>query len=76
MDDHYDQPIWPMVQGAANYAWNLIEEVLAMVLKAAIEPRACAAKSDAERARKAEREMQGVNRGVATADDARGAPKS
>jgi hypothetical protein len=76
MDDHHDQPIWPMVQGAANYAWNLIEEALDMVLKPAIERRACATKNEAERARKAEREMQDVNRGVAIADDARVAPKT
>ncbi|KAH7069154.1 hypothetical protein BKA63DRAFT_477994 [Paraphoma chrysanthemicola] len=31
MDDHHHQPIWPMIQGAANYAWNLIEEAWSMI---------------------------------------------
>jgi hypothetical protein len=38
MDDHHDQPVWPMVQGAANYAWNLIEEAVAMVWNPVHEP--------------------------------------
>ncbi|KAH8724850.1 hypothetical protein GQ44DRAFT_682306 [Phaeosphaeriaceae sp. PMI808] len=33
MDDHHHQPIWPMLQGAANYGWNLIEEAWSMVWK-------------------------------------------
>ncbi|KAH7088752.1 hypothetical protein FB567DRAFT_619536 [Paraphoma chrysanthemicola] len=31
MDDYHHQPIWPMIQGAANYAWNLIEEAWSMI---------------------------------------------
>jgi hypothetical protein len=37
MDDHHHQPIWPMIQGAANYAWNLIEEAWGMIWKPAEE---------------------------------------
>jgi hypothetical protein len=35
MDDHHQQPVWPMIQGAANYAWNLVEEAWAFVWKPA-----------------------------------------
>lgn len=39
MDDHHQQPIWPMIQGAANYAWNLVEEAWAVVWKPAEQQR-------------------------------------
>jgi hypothetical protein len=39
MDDHHHQPVWPMIQGAANYAWNLIEEAWGMIWKPADESR-------------------------------------
>lgn len=39
MDDHHDQPIWPMIQGAANYAFNLIEEAWGMIWKPIYESR-------------------------------------
>lgn len=31
MDDHYWQPIWPMIQGALDYALNLMGELLWMI---------------------------------------------
>jgi hypothetical protein len=40
MDDHHHQPIWPMIQGSANYAWNLIEEAWAMIWKPIEAPQA------------------------------------
>ncbi|EAT84049.1 hypothetical protein SNOG_08881 [Parastagonospora nodorum SN15] len=49
MDDHRDQPLWPMIQGAANYAWNLIEEALAMIWKPAVIPQAQAMGARTER---------------------------
>jgi hypothetical protein len=76
MDDHHDQPVWPMVQGAANYAWNLIEEAVAMVWNPVHEPRAYAVRDDAAGTQKAEREMQEVNRGATIAGDEKIAPKS
>jgi hypothetical protein len=76
MDDHHDQPIWPMIQGAANYAWNLIEEAWAMIWRPAIELRACAVRDDAEDARNAEGQMREVDGGVAIAVDPRITPES
>lgn len=46
MDDHHHQPIWPMVQGAANYAWNLIEEAWGMIWKPRSEAGVTAARTD------------------------------
>jgi hypothetical protein len=60
MDDHHIQPIWPMVQGAANYAWNLIEEAWGMIWKPAAEPRARAMEQEPARAPQAVREMREV----------------
>lgn len=40
MDDHHQQPIWPMVQGAVDYALNLAGEVWAMIYRQPEEPRA------------------------------------
>ena len=31
MDDHYHQPIWPMLQGALDYILNLAGEAWAMI---------------------------------------------
>lgn len=39
MDDHHHQPMWPLVQGAANYAWNIIEEVWGMIWKSIETPQ-------------------------------------
>jgi hypothetical protein len=60
MDDHHIQPIWPMVQGAANYAWNLIEEAWGMIWKPAAEPRARAMEQEPARAPQVVREMREV----------------
>jgi hypothetical protein len=65
-----------MVQGAANYAWNLIEEAWAMIWRPADEPRARAVKEDTERAHEAAREMQEVDSDVSVASDTRELPKS
>ncbi|KAF2829032.1 hypothetical protein CC86DRAFT_272688, partial [Ophiobolus disseminans] len=54
MDDHHQQPIWPMVQGAANYAWNLIEEAWAMVWKPRNESRETATREESKRAQQAQ----------------------
>jgi hypothetical protein len=71
MDDHHDQPIWPMIQGAANYAWNLIEEVWALVWSPAGDPRTHAVREDMERANQAAREMREVDSKVTMANDTR-----
>ncbi|CBX94084.1 hypothetical protein IAQ61_003955 [Plenodomus lingam] len=31
MDDHYQQPIWPMLQGAVDYALNIAGEIWSMI---------------------------------------------
>ncbi|KAF2844796.1 hypothetical protein T440DRAFT_435906 [Plenodomus tracheiphilus IPT5] len=40
MDDHHQQPIWPMMQGAVDYMLNLAGEVWTMIWKPAPEARA------------------------------------
>lgn len=66
MDDHHDQPIWPMLQGAANYAWNLIEEAWNMIWRPAAVSHGVAAKSQVEQHHQAaEGEMQEVDRASA-----------
>lgn len=63
MDDHHDQPIWPMLQGAANYAWNLIEEAWGMIWRPVAESQAGTAKGQAEyHHQAAEGEMREVDR--------------
>jgi hypothetical protein len=62
MDDHHQQPIWPMVQGAANYAWNLIEEVWAMVWKPRSQAQAVTPSDGKERVEQPRREMQEVDK--------------
>lgn len=61
MDDHHDQPIWPMIQGAANYAWNLIEEAWAMIWKQAGAPPAQAVCARTERKHQSDGEMREVD---------------
>jgi hypothetical protein len=62
MDDHHQQPIWPMVQGAANYAWNLIEEVWAMVWKPRSEAPPVTPRDRKEHVKQPRREMQEVDK--------------
>tara|TARA_R110002003_G_scaffold814_5_gene21570 strand:- start:22542 stop:22790 length:249 start_codon:yes stop_codon:yes gene_type:complete len=50
MDDHHHQPLWPMIQGAANYAWNLIEEAWGMIWPQRGEQSAVTVKPESERA--------------------------
>jgi hypothetical protein len=64
MDDHHDQPIWPMIQGAANYGWNLIEEALAMIWKPAVAPQAQAMGARPECKHQSDGEMREVTRDV------------
>jgi hypothetical protein len=69
MDDHHDQPIWPMLQGAANYAWNLIEEAWGMIWRTTVESRAGTAVGQVEHHRQAKGEMQEVDQAGAKAQD-------
>lgn len=39
MDDHYYQPIWPMLQGALDYILNLAGEAWAMICTPGETPR-------------------------------------
>ena len=69
MDDHHQQPIWPMVQGAANYAWNLIEELCAMVWRPRDDPRDGAVKGEPQHVQQTRREMKEVAAQLDTSDD-------
>ncbi|KAF1919898.1 hypothetical protein BDU57DRAFT_155487 [Ampelomyces quisqualis] len=69
MDDHHDQPIWPMIQGAASYAWNMIEEAWAMIWRPAAEPRPVTVKGQIEYHDQAEGEMREVDRASANAQE-------
>jgi hypothetical protein len=64
-----------MIQGAANYAWNLIEEAWAMVWRPAGEPRARAVREDTKRSHQTTREMREVDGEVAIASDTRAIPE-
>jgi hypothetical protein len=68
MDDYQHQPIWPMVQGAANYAWNLIEEAWGMIWRPAVEPQARVVKDEPARALETESEMREVELGTTTVE--------
>jgi hypothetical protein len=66
MDDHHDQPIWPMLQGAANYAWNLVEEAWSMIWRPAVGSHGFTAKSQVEHHHQAAKgEMREVDRASA-----------
>ncbi|KAF2029681.1 hypothetical protein EK21DRAFT_33472, partial [Setomelanomma holmii] len=54
MDDHHHQPIWPMIQGAANYAWNLIEEAWGMIWTASAKSMAHAMRQQPQRSVRAD----------------------
>jgi len=60
MDDHHQQPIWPMIQGAANYAWNLIEEVWTMVWRPRVETSGATTSTVPERDSQIRSEMKKV----------------
>lgn len=49
-----------MIQGAANYAWNLIEEALAMVWKPAVATRGQAVKAQFKSVPQVAEEMREV----------------
>jgi hypothetical protein len=49
-----------MIQGAANYAWNLIEEAWAMIWKQSGTPQAQAACAGTERKQQSDGEMREV----------------
>jgi hypothetical protein len=68
MDDHHQQPIWPMVQGAANYAWNLIEEAWAMVWGPRVEATTAATPTLPKGDPKTRGEMQEVDKTVIAVD--------
>lgn len=68
MDDHHHQPIWPMIQGAANYAWNLIEEAWNMLWMAANTAREQMIGHQGDSAHH-DSEMQEVLRNIATPRD-------
>jgi hypothetical protein len=40
MDDHHQQPIWPMIQGALDYVMNLAGELWSMVWRPAEDSQA------------------------------------
>jgi len=69
MDDHHQQPIWPMVQGAANYAWNLIEEAWAMVWRPRDESRGTAVIEEPQRVQQPRGEMQEVGKRLEETSD-------
>jgi hypothetical protein len=69
MDDHHHQPIWPMIQGAANYAWNLIEEALAMLWSPADAAREQMVRAQPDRGRCVGDEMREVSLSQQTAGD-------
>lgn len=62
MDDHYDQPIWPMIQGAANYAFNIIEEVWGMIWRPIYKPQQEPGSETLQPPRHSQGEMQEVGR--------------
>lgn len=60
MDDHYDQPIWPMIQGAANYAFNIIEEVWGMIWRPIHKPQQQIESETQQQSRQTQGEMKEV----------------
>ena len=60
MDDHHDQPIWPMIQGAANYAFNIIEEVWGMIWRPVYKPQEQTGSETPSPSRENQGEMQEV----------------
>jgi len=74
MDDYHDQPIWPMIQGAANYAWNLIEEAWAMIWKQGGTPQAQAVCARIERKHQSGGEIREVASDFAASEDSQHHP--
>ncbi|KAH9882212.1 hypothetical protein J1614_001384 [Plenodomus biglobosus] len=57
MDDHHQQPIWPMMQGILDYALNIAGEVWIMIWKPKPEQRALPVNAMAEQSAKRELHM-------------------
>jgi hypothetical protein len=72
MDDHYHQPIWPMIQGAANYAWNMIEEAWMMIWKPTATPQDRTVSDEPENICKIKSEMQDVDNNFLATNDSKG----
>jgi hypothetical protein len=71
MDDDHHQPIWPMIQGAANYAWNLIEEAWTMVWKPVDATPGQVVRGQAERVHHGKSEMREVVHDIMASSNAK-----
>lgn len=64
MDDHYYQPLWPMMQGALDYILNLAGEGWSMIWKQVEEPVQCAVKEMSEHSSQEEATVQAASMSI------------
>jgi hypothetical protein len=60
-----------MVQGAANYAWNLIEEAWAMIWKSVDSPQAHAGRGDSKCISQSETDTRDLKKELGTKENKR-----